>query len=77
MTGRELPPPECEAIIKRAFEVAPECGSIGELKRRLVREGYLKVNTHLSRWKVRREVLSRLKSKVKHGQFEQSGHSTC
>ncbi|HEU5482174.1 MAG TPA: hypothetical protein VFU80_03645 [Sphingomicrobium sp.] len=49
-----------EEIIKRAFEMAPECGSIGELKRRLIHEGYLQVNTHLSAWQVRREILSRL-----------------
>lgn len=67
MTGKELPPMDCEEVIKRAFEVAPECGSIGELKHRLIREGYLKVNANLSGWKVRREVLSRLNSEFKDG----------
>lgn len=65
MTARELPARDYDEIIKRAIELAPECRSIGELKRRLIREGYLRVNANLSEWKVRREVLSLLKSEFK------------
>lgn len=67
MTGGKSPPTECEQTIKRAFEVAPDCNSIGDLKRRLIREGYLRVNANLSGWKVRREVLSLLESEFKDG----------
>jgi hypothetical protein len=50
-------------IIKRAFEIAPECTSIQEVKRRLVREGYLLVSAHLGGRQIRRELKSRLKPK--------------
>lgn len=63
---------ESKDIIKRAFEVAPKCESIGELKHRLIREGYVKVNAHLSGWRVRREVLSRLSSELKAGSASKS-----
>jgi len=43
-------------IIERAFQLAPECGSIDELKRRLMREGYLQVNAHLSGRQIRRDI---------------------
>lgn len=45
-------------IIKRAFEIAPECGSVEEVKRRLVREGYMQVNAHLSGRQIRGEILA-------------------
>lgn len=67
MTGGKPPPTECERTIKRAYEIAPECNSIGDLKRRLIREGYLRVNANLSGWKVRREVLNLLKSEFEDG----------
>jgi len=47
-------------IIKRAFDIAPECGTMEELKRRLIREGYLQVNAHLSGWLVRRQITGKL-----------------
>ena len=53
-------------IIERASALAPECGSIEELKRRLIREGYLQVNAHLSGYQIRREVLQRLNRGLKH-----------
>lgn len=52
--------PETNVIV-RAFALAPECGSIDELKRRLIREGYFNVNAHLSGWQIRRELLAKLK----------------
>lgn len=45
----------------RAVEIAPECGSIQEVKCRLIREGYFQVNAHLSPWRIRREIMSRLR----------------
>ena len=48
-------------IIKRAYDVASECGSMAELKQRLIREGYLQVNAHLAGWQIRRDLTSRLR----------------
>jgi len=45
-------------VIKRAFEIAPECGSMEEVKRRLIKEGYLQVNAHLSGYLIRRQILA-------------------
>ena len=56
----DLPEPLELNVVKRAFDIAPECGSIEEVKRRLIREGYMQVNTHLSAWQIRREILARL-----------------
>lgn len=47
-------------IIKRAFYLASECGSLAELKRRLILEGYFQVNAHLSGWQIRRDLIPRL-----------------
>ena len=47
-------------IIERAFQLAGECVSIDELKRRLMREGYLQVNAHLSGRQIRKDLLPRL-----------------
>ena len=33
--------------VQRAFQLAPECGSIDEIRRRLKREGYSAVDEHL------------------------------
>jgi len=54
-------------IIQRAFEIAPECGSISEVRRRLIREGYLQVEAHLSGRQIRREVKSRLDPVLRQG----------
>jgi hypothetical protein len=48
-------------IIQRAFAIAPECSTIEEVKRRLIREGYIQVNAHLSGRQIRREIITRLK----------------
>lgn len=48
-------------VIERAFELAPECGSLSELQRRLIEEGYVHVNAHLSGWLIRRQILNMLK----------------
>ena len=57
--------PETDVLV-RAFALAPECGSIEELKRRLIREGYLQVNAHLSGRQLRRELLAKLNTNSKH-----------
>ena len=53
-------------IIKRAFDIAPQCGSLAELKRRLIVEGYFQVNAHLSGWQIRRDLMHRLNRKLVH-----------
>lgn len=35
-------------LIERALQIAPECASIIEVKRRLIREGYEQLNAQLS-----------------------------
>jgi hypothetical protein len=47
-------------IIERAFEIAPECGSLDEVKRRLAREGYFNVNAHFEGRQIKSEILARL-----------------
>ncbi|HVU29700.1 MAG TPA: hypothetical protein VHE36_04800 [Sphingomicrobium sp.] len=51
-------------VIKRAFDIASECGSLSELKRRLVLEGYFQVNAHLSGWQIRRDLAQKLNRKL-------------
>ena len=53
-------------VIKRAFEIAPQCGSLTDLKRRLILEGYFQVNAHLSGWKIRRELMLKLNRELPH-----------
>ena len=50
------------SIVNRAFEIAPDCSSIGELKRRLIREGHRKVNRELSGWQTRRKLIATLRT---------------
>ena len=47
-------------VIKRAFDIASECGSLAEVKRRLILEGCFQVNAHLSNRQIRRDLLHRL-----------------
>ena len=35
-------------VIERAFEIAPECGSIVEVRRRLIGEGYMEITNRLN-----------------------------
>ena len=44
--GEDCPPMSSSNIIERAFELAPQCGSLADLKRELVREGYFHVEGH-------------------------------
>ena len=52
-------------IIERAFQLAPECGSVDEVKRKLVREGYLQVEAHLSGRQIRTDLNERLNPSLK------------
>lgn len=47
-------------IIKRAFDLAAECGSLDQVKRRLRDEDYLSVSGHLSGRQMRTEIAKRL-----------------
>lgn len=47
-------------IIERAFQLAAESGSVDEVKRKLIREGYLSVHAHLGGRQIRTDLLKRL-----------------
>ena len=47
-------------IIERAFELAAESGSVDEVHKKLVREGYFHVHAHLAGRQIRHEILGRL-----------------
>lgn len=47
-------------IIERAFELAPDCHSIVEVRDRLRREGYFHVDTHLGGRLIKSEIKQRL-----------------
>ena len=51
---------------ERAFEIAAECGSVVEVERRLIREGYVHVKAHLAGRQIRAELASRLDRAIKH-----------
>jgi hypothetical protein len=47
-------------IIERAFQLAPECGSVSEVRQLLMREGYFNVEAHLTGRQIQRDIQSRL-----------------
>jgi hypothetical protein len=47
-------------IIERAFQLAAESGSVDEVHRKLVREGYFQVHAHLAGRQIRSEIINRL-----------------
>lgn len=53
-------------VIERAFQLAPECHSIEELRRKLTREGYADVEAHLRGRQIRSQILPLLKQKFGH-----------
>jgi len=53
-------------VIERAFQLAPECGSLGELKRRLIREGYFQVEAHLSGRQIKAQIAPLLNPTLSH-----------
>lgn len=53
-------------VIERAFQLAPECRSIDELRRKLMREGYVNVEAHLQGRHIRSQISPLLRHKPKH-----------
>jgi hypothetical protein len=47
-------------IIERAFQIAPECGSVDQIRRRLIGEGYRRVQPHLAGKHIRGQLYDRL-----------------
>jgi len=47
-------------IIERAFQLAGNSGSVEEVKRKLMQEGYLSVHAHLGGRQIRGEIVNRL-----------------
>ncbi len=48
-------------IIQRAFEIAAECVSLEDVRKRLSNEGYAQAEAHLSGPQIRREIATMLK----------------
>ena len=47
-------------VIERAFQLAGDSGSVGEVKRKLIQEGYLSVHAHLGGRQIRSDISKRL-----------------
>ena len=47
-------------IIERALEIAPECGTVYEVRKRLAHEGYLGADAHLAGKLIRQQISDRL-----------------
>ena len=47
-------------IIERAFQLAAESGSVDEVQRKLMREGFFHVHAHLAGRQLRSEIQRRL-----------------
>jgi len=52
-----------KGIIERAYELAPKCGTVDEVRGALRREGYSNVDSHLSGPRIRAD-LTKLLNKV-------------
>jgi hypothetical protein len=52
-------------IIERAFQIARECGSVEEVKRRLSGEGYSNVHAYLTGKQIRTDLDIRLNPELK------------
>lgn len=51
-------------VIERAFQLAAESGSVDEVRRKLMSEGYFAVEGHLGGPQIRREITQRLNPKL-------------
>ena len=49
-------------IVERAYQLAPQCRTIDEIRSKLVREGYGSVDAHLQATSLRRDLKTRLQS---------------
>ena len=58
LLSRALQP--IENIIERAFQLAAESGSVDEVQRKLMREGFFQVQAHLAGRQLRSEIQRRL-----------------
>jgi hypothetical protein len=47
-------------IIERAFQLASESASVEEVKKKLLKEGYLNVHAHLGGRQIRQDIVKRL-----------------
>ena len=47
-------------IIERAFQLAPECQTVAEVRNRLSNEGYMQVDAHLGGRMIKAEIRQRL-----------------
>ena len=47
-------------LIERAFQLAPQCGSLDELRQRLTREGYGNVHAYLDGKQIKQQLFERL-----------------
>ena len=54
-------------LVERAFQLASQCGSLQELERRLAREGYSNVASHMSGRQIRSDLRDRLDPELKAG----------
>ena len=52
-----------DGTVERAFELAPECATIEEIRNRLRREGYSNVDAHLQGGTIRSDLKKFLKSR--------------
>jgi hypothetical protein len=52
-------------LVERAFQLAPECGSLRQLEQRLSKEGYSNVASYLSGPQIRTNLRERFNPKLK------------
>ena len=64
-------------IIERAFQLAPECATVDEVRQKLVSEGYFSVHQHLSGKHIRRQLndLVEVSLKSAHGFHDRASSS--
>jgi hypothetical protein len=64
-------------VIERAFEVAPTCATIEQIRRLLRQEGYAQVDAHLGGRAIRRQLRSMLRGEAQpHANPKQAQGST-
>ena len=60
-------------VIERAYELASDCGSIDEVRRKLSGEGYFQVDAHLSGQLIRRQITAKLHPELRRMMRESRG----
>jgi hypothetical protein len=61
-----------KGIIERAYELAPQCGTVDEVRGALRREGYSNVDAHLSGPRIRADLTKLLSARAKAERSETS-----